>query len=320
MPKKILVTATNYSKYCMMARRLLERNGFEVLENTFDRPYTTQEIQKESAQIAAAIVGPDQWNEDVFSAAPNLKIITRFGVGTDNIDLKAATRHGIVVTNAKGQNAAAVAEQAITLMLCLLRKIPFLDRHIRSGEWARVVGRNLDGKVIGLLGFGMIAQKLAAKLAGFDVKLIAYDKYPNYEAANRLGVTFTSFDEILTQSNIVSLHLPASEETFEIINHTSLEKMKKGSFLINTARGALVNEQDLYQALTSGHLAGAALDVYGIEPTSSDNILFTLDNVICTPHTSGDTLDTYHDISMTTAQAIIDFFNGKQPLNQLNNI
>lgn len=320
MPQKVLVTATNYSQYCMPARRLLEENGFEVVENPFDRPYTTQELQKEVGGIVAAVAGPDRWDEPVFSCAPNLKILARFGVGTDNINIEAATRHGVAVTNARGQNAAAVAEQAIGLMLCLLREIPFLDKRIRTGEWTRVVGRNLEGKTVGLLGFGMIAQRAAAKLSGFGVKLIAFDKYPNQAAADRLGVTFAGFDEVLSRSDIVSLHLPACEETFGIMNRSSFEKMKRGSFLVNTARGTLINEQDLYQALTGGQLAGAALDVYRTEPTAPDNPLFTLDNVICTPHTSGDTLDTYHDVSMTTAQAIIDCFQGKRPLNQLNNL
>lgn len=320
MPGKVLVTATNYSKYCLPARKMLEQNGFEVTENPHDRPYTTEELKTKVPDIVAAIVGPDRWNEDIFRVAPNLKIITRFGVGTDNIDLEAATRHGIAVTNAKGQNAAAVAEQAIGLMLCLLREIPLLDKKIRTGEWTRTVGRNLGGKTIGLLGFGMIAQKVAEKLAGFSVKIIAFDQYPNRVAADRLGVTFAGLDEVLAQSDLVSLHLPATEETIGIMNHGNFEKMKPGSFFVNTARGALVNDKDLYEALKSGRLAGAGLDVYNTEPTAPDNPLFTLDNVVCTPHTSGDTLDTYHDVSMSTAQAVIDYFNGKKPLNLLNQI
>lgn len=297
---------------------MLENNSFEVIESTFGRPLTFSELREAVQDIDAVVAGVDTWNEDIFKISPKLKVLARFGVGVDNIDLAKAKEYGIKVTNAKGMNANAVAELTVGLILGAARNIPYLIKSLHSGKWDRFMGRDIAGKSIGLLGFGAIAQGVAKKLQGFDVKLYAFDKYPNLQKANELGTTVTGMEEILKTCDIVSMHLPSFKETYHIMGREQFEMMKKGSYFINTARGALVDEKALYEALKTNRLAAAAIDVYEEEPAKPSNPLLQLDNAICTPHTAGETYETYTIVSMVTAQAIIDTFNGKTPENLLN--
>lgn len=316
--KKILVSATNYSVYCAEAKDLLEKNGFQIIENTLGRPFTFDELKRIVPDIDAVVAGVDQWSEPMFRLAPKLKIIVRFGVGVDNIDLKAAKSHGVLVTNAKGENAAAVAEQAVGLMLAMLRNLPGLDASVRRGEWKRFVGHNMDGLEIGLLGFGSIARQVVKKLCGFHVKIRAYDKYPDLQAAEKLRVEICSLEDVLKYSDIVSLHLPNLPETKHIMNEKTFSMMKKEAYFLNTARGALVDENALTDALKTHRIAMAAADVYENEPVEKENPLLQIENFICTPHTCGDTYETYRSISLITANAILDFFRGGSPKNLLN--
>jgi D-3-phosphoglycerate dehydrogenase len=174
--RRVLVTATNYSTLCSESRALFEKNGWQVIENIFGRPMTFDELKERVGDIDAVVAGVDTWNEAVFQLAPKLKIISRFGIGVDNIDVQTARRFGIKVTNAAGKNANAVAELTIGLLLAAMRNIPSLHQAARRGIWDRFVGQELVGRTIGFLGFGAIAQKVARKLAGFEVEIIAYDK------------------------------------------------------------------------------------------------------------------------------------------------
>lgn len=315
--KKVLVTATNYSTYCAAAKKLLTENGIEVVENPHGRPFTREELLQLVSDIDGVVVGVDTWNEEIFSHAPKLKAMARFGVGVDNIDLAAAKAHGISVTNAKGMNSNAVAELTVGMLLGAVRNIPAFNSSIRNGEWDRFMGRDIAGMTVGLLGFGDIAQRVARKLSGFDVRICAYDLYPNLKAAAELNVEMTSMDEVLQQSDIICMHLPSLPETRHIMNSENFGKMKDGSYFINTARGALVDETALYAALSSGKLKAAAIDVYEQEPVRSDNPLFELKNLFATPHTAAETYDTYHSVGLETANAILDVFHGKTPRNLL---
>lgn len=315
--KKVLVTATNYSDFCMDAKRFLEAAGVEVIENPHDRPFTQEELLEIIGGIDGVVVGVDSWNDAVFDHAPRLKALARFGVGVDNIDLEAAKRHGIVVSNARGLNSNSVAELAAGLILSCLRNIPNFNASTRAGKWDRFMGHDLYGMTVGLLGFGDIAQKLAKKLGGFEVNLIAYDLYPNTEKAKELGVTFCSMDEVLSRSDIVSLHLPSLEETRHIMDDEAFDKMKPGACFVNTARGMLVDETALFRALQSGRLFAAASDVYEQEPVSTENPLFTLENFFATPHRAADTYATYRQVGMETARALLEVFEGREPKNRL---
>ncbi len=297
---------------------MLEGNGFEVVENTYGRPLTFSELERVVFDADAVVAGVDTWNEEVFKIAPKLRVIARFGVGVDNIDLEKAREYGINVTNAKGMNANAVAELTVGLILGAMRNLPNLDSSLRKGNWDRFMGRDLRGKSVGLLGFGVIAQGVAKMLSGFDVSVFAFDKYPNVEKAKELGVILTGMDEILEKCDIVSMHLPSLKETHHIMGKEQFARMKDGAYFINTARGALVDESSLYKALKSGKLTAAATDVYEEEPAKQANPLFELGNIICTPHTAAETYETYTTVSLATAKAVIDVFNGKTPDNLMN--
>ncbi|MEC0311405.1 phosphoglycerate dehydrogenase [Paenibacillus lautus] len=316
-PKKVLVTATNYSKLCADAKRLLESHGCEIIENRFGRPLTFEELKEVVGSVDGVIAGVDTWNEAVFKLAPQLQGIARFGVGVDNIDLEAARKYGIQVTNVPRGNANAVAELAIGLMISVRRHIPALDRSTKNGGWERFVGSELAGGTIGLLGFGNIAQLTAKKLKGFDVEIIAYDKYPDTAKASEYGVKMTTFEQVLADSDIVSMHLPSLKETHHMMNDKAFVRMKPSAIFINTARGAVVDEQALSRALSSGVIAGAAIDVYESEPVPADHPILQIGNLITTPHTAAETFETYTRVSMITAQAMLDIFEGREPQNVL---
>jgi D-3-phosphoglycerate dehydrogenase / 2-oxoglutarate reductase len=313
MKRKVLVTATNYSTLCAEAKDLFERNGWEVVENTFGRPMTFEELAERVGDIDAVVAGVDTWNEAVLKLAPKLKIISRFGVGVDNIDVETARRFGVKVTNAAGRNANAVAELTIGLLFAAMRRIPMLHHAAQQGIWDRFAGQELIGRTVGLVGFGAIARKVARKLAGFEVNIVAYDKYPNLDAAKELGVTMVDAGILLKESDVVCLMLPSLEETRHFMNDKTFAAMKDGAYFINTARGALVDEKALYDALASNKLTAAAIDVYEVEPASADNPLFRLKNIVTTPHTAAETYETYRAIGLHTAQAILDEFEGVNP-------
>lgn len=311
----VLVTATNYSQLCAPAKAQLEAFGCRIIESTYGRPLTFEELQPHLPHIDAVIAGVDSWNEEVFRLAPRLKVIGRFGVGVDNIDLEAAERHGVTVVNVPGGNANAVAELCVGLILSLMRGLPDLTASTRAGGWERFVGTELEGRTVGLLGFGNIAQMVARKLGGFGVRLLAYDKYPNTARAAELSVQLVSFAEVLSQSDVVSMHMPSLPETKHAISTAQFGAMKPGALFVNTSRGALVDEAALKQALENRVIAGAAIDVYEREPVSPDNALLQLPNLMPTPHTAAETYETYERVGAATARAVMDVLSGKTPAN-----
>ena len=316
---KILITATHYSELCPKAKEFLQQHGYQLIENKTELPYfTLEELTELIPDVDGAIVGLDIWNEQVFKVAKKLKVIAKFGVGVDTIDIIKAKEYGIKVINAKGRNSNAVAELAVFHMLGAFRNITSLNKSIRRGFWERATGHEIAGMNIGLIGFGLIAQNVARKLSCFDVNILANDKYPNYGMAKELNVKMVSFEEVLSNSDIISLHVPGSKENYHIIREEQFNMMKDGAYLINTARGNLVDEEALYKALSTNKLSGAAIDVYEEEPTTSENRLFELDNIICTPHIAAETYEAYTAVSMVTAQGVIDVLEGRIPENWLN--
>lgn len=279
--------------------------------------YTFDELKEIVEDIDGVVVGVDDWNEDVFKLAPKLKGMARFGVGVDNIDLNAAKEHGIIVCNSPGINSSAVAEQAVAIMLSLIRNIPEMNRAVRKGEWPRPMFHELKSRTIGFLGFGAIARNVAQRLAGFGPEMIAYDKYPNQEAADKLGVRLVSQEEVLKESDIISIHLPATDETKHLINKETIQQMKDGVYIVNTARGSIVNEADMAEALESGKAAGFGTDVFEHEPIDLSGPLFKYDNYIATPHVSAETFENCETTSVVTARALLAVFEGREPENRL---
>lgn len=281
---RVLVTPTSYARNDPKLRIDLEALVGEVIYNTKGRPLTSDELVRVIPQIDGYIAGLDKIDRAVIGAARRLKVIARYGVGVDGVDLNAAKEKGIVVTNTPSANSASVAELTVGLILSLARDIPVAAQETKSGHWSRLSGISLEGKVIGLLGFGAIGRQVARRLVGFNCRILAYDPYPDYEYAQTTAVELVSRDEVVGKSDFLSLHLPLSQETQDMVNGTLLQKMKPGEFLVNTSRGELIDELALYAALQSGHLSGVALDVFTQQPPDADNQLLALPQVIATPH------------------------------------
>jgi D-3-phosphoglycerate dehydrogenase len=210
-------------------------------------------------------------------------------VGVDNVDLVAAEEKGIIVTNTPGANSVSVAELTIALLLSLARNIPEAASSTRKGEWPRQNGLTLEGKCIGLVGFGAIGKAVGKRLKAFDMRVIAFDPFPDEKFASKFDIELATLDQTLINADFVSLHLPLMPETREIVNSSFLQKMKRGSYLINTSRGELINEADLKSALEQGQLHGAALDVFSKEPPGADHPLMQMSGVIVTPHCAAHT-------------------------------
>lgn len=297
---------------CDEARQMLIDAGFELRCNeTGDR--LSREDQKAMIQDAFAVIaGTEKYDADMLSGVKNLKVIIRFGVGTDNFDLEAMREKGIAVGVIANYNS--VAEFTLTLMLGLIKNLPKFDATVREGKWTRYPMGELSGKTVGIVGFGRIGRRLGELLKSFGVTLLVHDPYMPKEAISDLGATPATLEELLEQSDVVSLHLPATPETQHLINKDRLALMKDGAYLVNTARGALIDETALYEALVSGKLRGAALDVFETEPVVKGNPLFDLDNIVLAPHVSAMSYETNYNGGLTCARSILSVQNGGKPV------
>jgi len=313
--KVVLVTPSHASLMCEEAKQLILDAGFEYVCNNTGRRLNRQE-QKEMIKDAYAIIsGTEKYDAEMLEGCDQLKAIIRFGVGTDNFDLETMKRMGIEVGVITNYNA--VAEFALTLILSAMKNYPRLDEAVRQGKWSRFPMRELSEKTVGIVGFGRIGRRLAELLAGFHVNILSYDPYMNEAAAAERNVTPVALEELLAKSDVVSLHLPSTPETHHLINAETLANMKDGAYLVNTSRGALVDEKALYDALTSGKLSGAGLDVYEAEPVTADNPLFTLENTALAPHVSALSYETNYNGAITCAKSIINVKDGGKPLYAL---
>jgi D-3-phosphoglycerate dehydrogenase / 2-oxoglutarate reductase len=312
---RILVSSSHFDTLCKDARKLLEDNGHVVVydKNRSFPAYSYDELKDIIGDIDAAIIGMDVYNEDVFRIAGKLKAVAKFGVGVDNIDLKAATKYGVKALNAPGQNSNSVAELTIGFIVDMLRRVIPIHQELEKGNWPRWIGEEIRGKTIGLIGFGAIARLVAKKLSGFDVKIKAYDPLINQELAAQLGAEPWGLDELIAESDVVSLHIPVVADTYHMFNQDMFSRMKKGAYLVNTARGGLVDLDALTQALREGQLGGAALDAFEVEPLSAGAEIFRY-NVICTPHIGAETNESYRDVSLCVARDIVAVLAGKEPV------
>jgi D-3-phosphoglycerate dehydrogenase len=255
----------------------------------------------------------DEITADVIAAGDMLKVISRYGVGVDNVDLKAAKAKGVIVTNTPGANSVSVAELTIGFMLGLARNLTIADAACRKGEWPRLSGTSLEGKTVGILGLGSIGREVAKRLVAFGCKLTAFDPYADKTFAANHRVELTSQDEVLAQADLITLHLPVLAETRGMVNQNFLAKVKKGAFLINTARGELVDETALAEALKSGKLKGAALDAFIKEPPAADNPLLKLPNVMFTPHTGAHTDGATNAMGWGALNDLLAVLRGEKP-------
>jgi len=285
-----------------------------VIYNLTGKPLTSAEIAALLPGIDGYIAGLDQIDRAALEKADHLKVICRYGVGYDNVDLAAAAEKGIVVTNTPGANSASVAELALALMLALARQVPEADKAVHQGKFPRLNGASIEGKTVGILGLGAIGKQLARRLVGFDCQILAYDPLPNREFCRQYKVELIeSIDTILPQADFVSLHLPLLPETRGLVNSAFLGKMKKGAYLVNTARGEVVDEQALLMALQSGHLKGAGLDAFAVEPPPADHPLLALPQVIATPHLGAQTDGATNNMGWLAMRDCLAVLRGEEP-------
>jgi len=286
---RLLVTPTSYGKNDSRLKTELEALVGEVIYNPTGKPLKSAEVGALLPGIDGYIAGLDEIDAPALSKADRLKVISRYGVGVDSVDLAAAREKGIVVTNTPGANSSSVAELALGLMLALARQIPEAVEAVHQGKWPRYSGVSLEGKTIGILGLGAIGKQLARRLAGFDCRLIAYDPIADAAFASTHQIELSSMESVVEQADFLSLHLPLLPETRNLVNDDFLARMKNGSFLVNTSRGEVVDEGALLRALQSGHLKGAGLDAFTVEPPDPHNPLLNLPQVITTPHLGAQT-------------------------------
>jgi D-3-phosphoglycerate dehydrogenase / 2-oxoglutarate reductase len=310
---KILVTARSFRKIEGPHLDILHAAGYELVSSPYDRSLTAAEIAPLLAEVDAGILGVDEINSEALAGAKNLKVISRYGVGYDSIDLNAATTHGVVVAITAGANSVVVAELAFALILALARMIPYHDRVVKSGKWNRISGIELMGQKLGIIGMGRIGRELASRAAAFGMKIIYYDPIqPPEHLVAAFGGTYRSFEDLLEESDIISLHLPVTPQTRGLINREALAKMKPTARIVNTSRGALVDEDALYEALSQGKLAGAASDVFNLEPCAPDNPLLTLDTFIAAPHMASDTLQTALRMGLMASENALTVLRGER--------
>ncbi len=287
---KLVITANGLQKPSMRPVLELAHDYFdEVVMNPWGRRGTQEEIRQIWDGAEVIICGAEPFDRDFIAEAPEtLRVLSHYGVGVDSIDLPACRERGILVCNTPGANADSVADMALCLMLATVRQVVNHDRHTRLGEWKRFPSMELKGKTLGIIGFGAIGQEVAKRAAGFGMVLMAYDPFFNEAAAQALSVERAGLGELLEKADIVTLHLPCNPSTYHIIDRKALSAMKEGAVLVNTARGDLIDEQALAEALENRHLLGAGLDVYSGEPIR-ESPLFRLENVTLMPHCAANT-------------------------------
>jgi glyoxylate reductase len=299
-----------------------ENSGHEIVVSDFNRPLTAEEFLEKS-RGADAILSflTDKIDGDVIDAVgPQLKIISNYAVGFDNIDIPAATQRGVVVTNTPSEEVnEAVAEHTWALIFALSRRIVEADESTRRGAYKGwepgiFIGTSLKGKTLGIVGMGSIGSMVARKAKGFEMRVLYSKRNPDPQAESELGVIFKSVEDLLKESDFVSLHVPLTQETRHMINREKLELFKQGAYLINTARGPVVNESDLVEFLRNGHLAGAGLDVFDNEPNINPELV-NMDNVILTPHIASATHEARSKMGQMAVEAIVNCLKGEMPQN-----
>lgn len=309
MAQKILITPKSFRSYKEKTYPLLLEKGYEIVENNLGRTMTEAEIiEAAGREVAGIIIGVDPLPAAVLEKCRDLKAISKYGVGMDNIDLVRAAELGIKVKNALGSNSVSVAELAIGLMFTLSRSLSRVASGVRNGSWDRYMGCELTGKRLGLIGGGQIGREVAKRARGLEMSVAVYDPYLKDEGflEKYRVIRAGSLEEIFKTSDFISLHLPATGETRHIINRAAFRLMKPDCFLINTSRGELVDEEALCEALAGGVIAGAAQDVFSAEPPDKDEKLLKLPNFILTSHIGAFTREAVERMAMVSTMNLLE--------------
>jgi phosphoglycerate dehydrogenase-like enzyme len=316
---KVLVTPMTLAGIESPYLAVLRDAGFDIVFPKRAFLLTEQELLDSLPGVCGTIAGSEPYTPRVFAANPQLRVIARAGVGYDAVNVPAATAHGVAVAIAPGTNQEAVAEHTFALILALAKDVPNQHSAIRAGQWPRRPNLPLRGRTLGIAGLGRIGKAVAERGKAFGMRLLAHEPYPDTAFAARLGIELVSFDKLLAESDFLSLHVPLTEQSRHLVNKRTLARMKLTSFLINTARGGLVCESDLCEALAASRLAGAGLDVFEEEPTTKSNPLCRFDNVVMTPHAAGVDLQSRDDMAVSAARTIVALSRGQWPAEAIVN-
>ena len=308
----VLVTTRSFGREIPEPMERLKREGIRILEWREGSGLPETDLVAKVAQADAWIVAFHPIGATLMDAAPRLRIIAKHGVGLDNIDIPAATARGIVVTTAPSANDQAVADLTMALLLALLRRIPEANASVKAGRWERFLGFGLNGKVMGVLGFGRIGQNVARRAKGFGVELIGADPVWLEAAAREIGVRRVDPDQLLADSDVISLHAALTAETSGLIDEAAIARMKPGVWIVNTSRGKVVNEKAIYEALVSGKVAGYATDVFETEPPAGSPLL-GLPNVIASPHMGTHTRESLQLMGDRAANTVLRVLRGERP-------
>ncbi len=309
MSKKILITPKSFKAYKNKAYAIIEEQGYEIIENSTGRTLSENEIVDFAKQdVVGIIVGIDPLPASVLEKCKDLKAVSKYGVGMDNIDMDKARELGISVNNAVGTNNVSVAELAIGLMFTLSRHIVQCAGEVKNGIWERVMGFELTGKKLGLIGGGQIGKEVAKRARGLEMEVTIYDPYFNDESfLKKYDVKkIDDLNSLLSESDVISLHAPVTPDTRGIINEASLGRMKSNAILINTSRGELVDEEALYNALINKRIAGAGQDVFSKEPPGKEEKLLKLDNFILTSHIGAFTHEAVEKMVMVSTYNMLE--------------
>lgn len=307
--------------FCMLNKQAEEYAASLGMEYRWvpQLPFSEESVIRELQNADAGIIDIEPYGESIFSQVKDSsKLLVRFGVGYDKVDLKAASRNGIAIARTTGANTTGVAEMALTLMLSCRRRINKYQARTKSGEWVKDIGNELIGGTVGIIGYGNIGRRLARLLKGFDCRILAYDPFPRKEVMKEDGVELTALEEVFRQADAISIHVPYTEETHHMVNKETLAMMKPTAVIVNTARGNIIDEEALYEALKSGQIAGAGVDVFAKEPLPTDSPLLTLENAVLTPHVSSQTVESLWNIYKMAIDISSDFFAGKGSPHILN--
>lgn len=299
---KVLVTARSFSSVNDEPMKLLEKNDCEVIRSKGD---VKEFLKQHLPEADAVIAGLETYDRETIESAPSLKVISRYGVGYDKIDLEAARDKGVSVTITVGANENSVADLAVGLMLSAARHIPYMDRTLKARDQKRPMGVEMWHKTLGVVGAGRIGKGVIKRASGFEMRILCFDMVQDKEFAEKYGVEYVDFDTLIRESDFITLHTPYTEKTKNMIGAEQFEAMKDSAVLVNTARGGLIDEDKLYDALKNHKIAAAALDATLVEPPY-DSLLLTLDNCILTPHAGATTTDAVNNMSIMAAQNVVD--------------
>jgi len=316
---KVYVTSRSFGLYSEGALELV-KSVAEIERSPYDRAMSEEELLKVVEDFDGLIVGGDRINRRIIEHAKKLKIIARHGVGVDNIDLKAATDNGVIVTFTPYANAESVADFAMGSILSAARRIPQACLSTKQGKWeaTKFMGTEVYGKTIGIIGLGEIGYRVAKRARGFDMRILYWSRRRKINLEKELNAQYVNLETLLRASDFVTLHVALTDETRGMIGEKEFNLMKKTAYFINTARGPIVDEGALYKALTEKKITGAATDVYSKEPPSADFPLFTLDSVVVSPHIAAYTVETISRMDMMNAEDIVKVFKGEKPQHVAN--